>query len=133
MSIFSIIGDKLLTAIERRSHRIARRELLSMSDRQLEDFGISRHVLMEGVFAWPSKEVPSQELAEGGLARIPAITSVTREVPSKKVIKQAVDELNTYSDRELAGLGVTRHSIEESVRNGRPAIERAAETQSHVA
>ena len=133
MSIFSIISGKFLTAIERRSQRIARRELLNMSDRQLEDFGISRHSLMEGVSAWPWKEALNQELAGRGLARIPAITTVTGEVPSTKVIKQAVDELNTYSDRELAELGVTRHSIEESVRNGRPAIEGAAETQRHVA
>ena len=101
MSIFSMISGRFLAAAERRGQRMARQQLLNMSNRQLEDFGISRLALMEGISAWPWKEVPTGELAGEGLARIPAIIDVPKDVQSSKEIKHAVNELGAYSDREL--------------------------------
>ena len=41
-------------------------------------------------------------------------------------IKQAIRELNAYSDRELADLGVARRDILHVVNHGRPGIDRVA-------
>ena len=133
MSIISVISGKFLAAAERRGRRMARQQLLRMSDRQLEDFGISRYSLMEGISAWPWQEVPTGELAGEGLVRVPAITNVPKDALSTKEIKKAVNDLSAYSDRELAELGVPRQSIEELVRNGRPTIEGAGVKHNHVA
>ena len=133
MSILNVISGKFLASAERRGRRMACGQLLNMSDRQLEDFGVSRHLLMEGISAWPWREALAGELAGEGLARIPVISNVRKDVQSTKEINKAVKELGAYSDRELAELGVTRHSIEESVRYGRPAIEGAVEEHRHVA
>ena len=133
MSFLNAISDKFLASAERRGRRMARTQLLNMSDRQLNDFGVSRHLLMEGISAWPWRDASTADLAGEGLARIPAITNVGKNVIGAKDIKKAVKELSSFSDRELAELGVTRHSIEESVRYGRPAIEGTVEEQRHVA
>ena len=133
MSIFNTISTKFLASTERRGRRMARQELMRMSDRQLEDFGMSRHLLMEGISAWPWQNIPAEKVAERNLASIPAISYVAKDVQGVKAIREAVGELSAYSDRELAELGVTRHTIEEAVRFGRPAIEGAAEEHRHVA
>ena len=133
MSFLNAISNKFSASAERRGRRMARTELLNMSDRQLNDFGVSRHLLIEGISAWPWREASAEELTGEGLASIPAITNVRKSVIGTKDIEKAVKELSSFSDRELAELGVTHHSIEESVRYDRPAIEGTVEEQRHVA
>lgn len=38
-------------------------------------------------------------------------------------IRRAIAELSTYTDRELADIGVSRGSIHEAVLHGRPGID----------
>jgi uncharacterized protein YjiS (DUF1127 family) len=41
--------------------------------------------------------------------------------PEEVKIKQAITALKTYSDRELADIGISRSEIENAVRFGKPA------------
>ncbi len=118
MSIFNTIKEKFLRSAEMSGRIRARRELLNMSDRQLADFGFSKAQLLEGVSAWPWRTDTTTEVtAPLSFAKVGTIKH------DKRAVKEAITELSAYSDRELAELGVVRHSIEEAVRFGRPAVE----------
>jgi uncharacterized protein YjiS (DUF1127 family) len=86
-----------------------RQKLLKMDQRRLDDIGYSRALLEDGVRAWPWR-TPADQL--GGL-------SLSRTLPPA-VFAKAVAELRAYSDAELGDLGLTRGTIEEAVRDGRP-------------
>lgn len=92
-----------------RARADARRRLLSMSDRNLEDIGISRKLLEQGVAAWPWRE---SELAVRAAER-----------SSELGRARAIRELRAYSDRELNQLGLSRVGIVEAVTHGRPGID----------
>ena len=82
-----------------------RRVLLTMSDRQLEDVGISRDLLAQGASAWPWR----------------ADTVISDDQPkrmSATEINKAIRELSDMTDKELLDLGVTRGSIRHAVTNG---------------
>lgn len=82
-------------------HR-TRHVLLSMSDKQLHDVGISRDLLIKGVQAWPW--------------RMSDTTAGQTVTPiSKPEIKQAVRELQDMSDRELLDMGLSRGEIKHAV------------------
>ena len=129
MSIFNSIKNALVKASEHNGKVRARQELLRMSDRQLEDFGFSKVLLMDGVKAWPWRTDSdySDEMQAGFAA------AAVKPEQDHRVVNQAISELRAYSDRELAELGVTRHGIEEAVRYGRPAVEGVFESQKHAA
>lgn len=117
-----------------------RTQLLGMSDRQLEDYGFSRDALLQGISAWPWRvDGVADAISAGtslhaeGLTDAPVITQVAPAKISRKSIRKAVKELNSYSDRELAELGVTRQSIKEVVRYGRPAVEGVFENHKSAA
>lgn len=133
MGFFNRIKNNMIEASLRAGKAKACRQLLAMSDRQLEDFGMSRELLEQGISAWPWKAEHTGEYAGEGLAIVPAITQVAPAKPSRKVIRQAVSELSAYSDRELAELGITRDTIEEAVQYGRPAIEGIFQNNRSVA
>ena len=61
------------------------------------------------------------------------VANIGEKVRKAREVRRAVNELNSYSDRDLAELGVSRQTIEEAVRFGRPAIEGVAQKQSRVA
>lgn len=90
--------------------RSTRRELLAMSDRRLEDLGFSRSLLDEGLGAWPWRE---EALLEDGF----------RPARREQAERRAIRELEQYSDRELADLGLSRVGIVEAVRHGRAGVE----------
>ena len=93
------------------SRRQAHRHLSRQSDRVLADCGFSRALIDEGVDAWPWREAD--------LAEQPAPQGL-----SPTLIDHAVQELRAYSDADLADLGISRGSIAEAVRHGRPGFER---------
>ncbi len=90
-----------------RARRVARDVLLDKSDRVLEDMGFSRTLLNAGVGQWPWRIEDEN--------KSPDITP--------KVEANAIRQLQAMSDRELFDLGITRGTIEESVRHGRAGID----------
>lgn len=125
MSIFNVIKEKFLESSLRIGKIRAREQLLTMSDRQLEDAGFSKQLLLQGVSAWPWRSEQTEAGSALKLAVVPAVGQVAQGSVSfdDRTIDRAIKELNSYSDRELAELGVTRNSIDEIVRYGRPTIE----------
>lgn len=129
-NILTNLKESFVNAAMRSSKSRLRLQLLDMSDRQLEDFGFSRESLQAGISAWPWRlDGVADAVAAGtslhaeGLTVAPIVTQVAPAKVSRKSIRKAVNELSSYSDRELAELGVSRQSIKEVVRYGRPAIE----------
>lgn len=107
----------------------AQQELLGMSDRQLEDCGFSKTLLLQGVHTYPWRaEAGANNLAHGAPAAEAAQPTRTR-----RAIRGAVKELSSYSDRELAELGITRNTIGEAVRYGRPMIDEGHGSYKHAA
>lgn len=129
MSIFNNIKEAFVKVSVRNGKARARQELLRMSDRQLEDFGFSKALLLDGVSAWPWRT----ETDSGNALNAVVATAAAKPQQPRRVVNQAINELSAYSDRELAELGVTRYGIEEAVRYGRPAVEGVFESHKHAA
>jgi len=139
-NIINNIKEAFVNAAVHNGKSRLRNQLLSMSDRQLEDYGFSKTLLAEGVSAWPWRvDSVADAVAAGaslraqGINDSPAVTQVVPAKMSRKSIRRAVKELNSYSDRELAELGVNRQSIKEVVRFGRPAVEGVFENHKSAA
>lgn len=115
------LSKRMIAAIQYRLEVTARartrRILLDRSDRFLEDVGISRELLEAGVHAWPWRVDGSVPPAEP-----------VRE--SRRGLRKAIRELNAYSDRELADLGLARADIPRAVLYGRPGIDRDARSEA---
>ena len=101
----------ILTWIERSQ---LRKQLLARDDRVLADIGISRDLLQRGVRAWPWT-TPAEPVE--GLGRFKLEPAV-----SEAEYATAVAELEGYADADLWDLGLTRGTIEEAVRHGRPGF-----------
>jgi len=136
---FRSVKEVFVEAAMYSSQSKVRQQLLTMSDRQLEDYGFSKQLLLEGTSAWPwrldsvADAVSTGNPQEGtSLKSAPKVTQV-RSRSNRKIIKKAVRELNAYSDRELAELGINRQGIEEAVRFGRPAVEGVEEASKTAA
>jgi len=89
--------------LEQHALRRTREVLLSMSDRQLEDVGISRDLLSRGVSYWPWRE----QAASNYQPKQQKMTTTE--------INQAISELSDMSDKELWDLGINRGSIRQAV------------------
>lgn len=143
MSIFRKIKDAFIEASVLNGKVRARNELLRMSDRQLTDFGFSKELLQAGVSAWPWRmeeetvNMPLQvdaariTISQNDVMKNGAAQRV--DGTDRKAIQKAITELNAYSDRDLAELGIARNSIEEMVRHGRPMVEGVFESHKHAA
>lgn len=107
MSILNTISEVVLAAFEKSGRRKALAELNTMSDRTLEDLGISRALLSQGIQSWPWKS--NMEL-----------NNSPKQSKSNE-IRAAIKELQSYNDRDLADIGISRGEIEDVVRNGRAA------------
>ncbi len=90
----------------------ARRVLLTQSDRQLEDMGISRHLLVQGIHTWPWREGEV-------VAKTAAVEETVTAAQKRKAEKRAIRELRSMSNAELHDMGITRGSIVDAVRYGR--------------
>lgn len=86
----------------------ARRVLMTQSDRTLEDMGISRHLLVEGIHNWPWRDGETETAS--------AAEAVAQ---TRKDEKRAIRELRALSNAELHDMGITRGTIVDAVRNGR--------------
>ena len=108
--------SNLLKAIQASGEARARAELhtrfTQLSDRQLADIGISRRLLNEGIQAWPWRT------QKGEAGDISAAVQLADEA-------KAIDELQAYSDRELADIGISRSGIIEAVTVGSHARQAA--------
>lgn len=129
-NIFKNLKDVFVKVSMHNSKSRLRQQLLGMSDRQLQDFGFSREMLIEGVSAWPWRidtvadaVAAGTDLTKEGISVAPVVSQIAAPKVSKRKIRKAVKELSSYSDRELAELGVSRNNIEEVVRYGRPTVE----------
>jgi uncharacterized protein YjiS (DUF1127 family) len=85
-----------------------RHDLLQLDSHLLADAGFSRDLLEAGVGAWPWRIVAEQA---SGPVRL-----------TEAEYRAAVAELESYSDADLHDLGLSRVSIPEAVRNGRPGF-----------
>jgi uncharacterized protein YjiS (DUF1127 family) len=101
----------LLTWVERSR---LRKDLLRLDPRLLEDAGFSRELVEAGFRAWPWR-VPAEPEADLGSLRL-------GRPLTEAAYRAAVAELESYSDSELQDLGLSRGSIPEAVRNGRPGF-----------
>jgi len=105
MSILNTLSDVVLAAFEKSGRRKALAELNTMSDRTLEDLGISRALLSQGIQSWPWKS--NMELNE--IAK-----------PNKRnEIRAAIKELQALNDKDLADIGISRGEIPHVVKYGR--------------
>jgi uncharacterized protein YjiS (DUF1127 family) len=98
----------LLNRAEKRARENLRRELIAYDDRRLDDLGFNRLQLDEGVKAWPWRG-----------------TDVQPDIDKRKSRREnlnAIAELERYSDRELADMGLSRFNIREAVLAGRPGF-----------
>lgn len=102
-AIKSLAGNLSLYLSKRRDRQL----LLQLDDRTLTDISISRELLEQGVRAWPWT-IPSDHADV-------AFTAST--------LRTAVRELETYTDAELADLGISRGGIQDAVLHGRPGID----------
>ena len=107
----------IIQSLQQRKQRETLYYLQNMSDRQLIDCGFSPELVADGLKGSPWR-----------------IDSATTETPIlEHLIKDEqrhVNELQNYSDSELADLALSRGTIRDSVRHGRPGIERS---QTHEA
>lgn len=90
-----------------------RKQLLRRDEKVLADIGVSRDLLLQGVRAWPWK-APVDPV--WGLApfKLDGIDDGDYEA--------AIAELERYDDADLWDLGLTRGTIAEAVRHGRPGF-----------
>lgn len=83
MGFLKSFGRKFVQSADRHGRRQAQRQLLSMSDNQLNDFGISRLKLLEGVSAWPwaveAEDGKSSEIKVADLESAPVLINVVEE------------------------------------------------------
>ena len=112
--------NKIKTHLYNHALRKTRNQLLQLSDQQLEDVGISRRLLNQGIASWPWQEVTG------------ANSELTAQ-PSKmkaKDINNAIAELSDMSDAQLRDIGITRgtirHSVQQGIDNRDPSPKRVA-------
>ena len=105
------IVKKIIQSIQNNAHRQTLYHLQNMSDRQLIDCGFSPYLVSEGLKGWPwrTESWTQESSSDEGLLSIE---------------QRHVEQLQNYSDSELADLGIRRGTIKDCVRNGRPGIER---------
>ena len=106
------------TNLHNHALRKTRTQLMLMTDRQLEDVGISRRLLSQGIESWPWRENVNDEL------------NTQPAKMKEKDINKAILELSHMSDAQLRDIGVSRGTIRQSVQHGvekrGPAPKRAA-------
>ncbi len=101
---------RIINTLQRSKQREALYFLEGMSERQLIDCGFSPMLVSQGLKAWPW--------------RIDSITPDTSTLENiLNTEERNVEQLNRYSDVELADLGIRRGMISDAVRNGRAGID----------
>ena len=101
---------RILNAVSYRKNQETLAYLQGMSDSQLVNYGISPALVKQGVSAWPWREDCLPE----------KLRKVERDLAKEK---RHVEELQRYTDSELADLGLSRGLIRHAVRYGRAGID----------
>lgn len=97
------------------------RVLMTQDDRTLEDMGISRHLLLQGVDAWPWRE--------GEVAVVPQRAS---KLANSRKEKRAIHELRAMTNAELNDIGISRSGIVDAVRYGRTNQSSGQESSQEI-
>ena len=105
LKTFSNSYENYMTKVGRSQARLV---LLTQGERSLEDMGISRHLLLQGVDAWPWRD------GEVAVASSHVSAKATRSDE-----KRAIRELRAMSNAELNDMGISRGGIVDAVRHGR--------------
>ena len=100
---------RIINALQRSRQKEALNYLETMSERQLIDCGFSPMLVSQGLQAWPW--------------RIDSITPDPAILASLSTEQLSIDQLNRYSDVELADLGLRRGMIRDAVHNWRPGVD----------
>ncbi len=114
---------RVCLSLERSSRERVRNELLRLDPRLLNDAGLSRTLLHEGVGSWPWRLTDETEVLQ----------AARHQKATIKAQKQAIKELQSLSDHELSDLAITRGDIEYVVRNGRRDIDNTEVAYAHAA
>lgn len=117
--MISQIKSLLLDSLRNFGRNRLRSRLLGSSDRVLQDMGFSRELLLQGVEAWPWRMD-----GEKDEARIYRLIN-----KHEQDIERSIRELRSFSDRDLADIGIARCDIETVVRNGREEPAKASTTK----
>ena len=84
MGVLKAISERFVRAAQLSGQRQAQRQLLRMSAVQLDDIGISRAKLLDGLSAWPwtaeSGDSNNCKTAAVGFKPAPAVTKVTDNI-----------------------------------------------------
>ena len=107
----TILFEKLRHYHQQHAIRKTRQVLMSMSQRQLVDMGISRALLNEGTHRWPWREMEDQPMA--GTA-----TNQQQGKVSTFDVSRTAQELKKISDHELHGIAINQRSVKNAVFNG---------------
>lgn len=113
MKLRQRVVRSLMAAFERHGRARTLSVLRGMDPKQLADLGFSADLLREGLSGWPWRADPAE-------APAPDVATATA---SRAEQRAAVAELETYSDAELADLGIGRCDIANAVRNGRSGLD----------
>lgn len=108
---------RIVDAISHRNRRETLYYLQAMSADRLIDSGFSPALVKKGISAWPWREDRQSEM----LSKIECL--IAEE-------KRCVNELERYTDSELADLCLSRGSIRQSVRHGRHGIDKNVNRQA---
>lgn len=95
----------------------SRQILLNLSDRQLEDAGISKELLLQGTNAWPWR-IEEQETPPLTDLQLAHLNDVVPAPVADDEYHQAVVDLERMTDRELLDMGISRGEIRHAVRYG---------------
>jgi uncharacterized protein YjiS (DUF1127 family) len=104
-ALIASLSERIRGAMLRAGYERARQEMLQLPDRLLDDVGVSRELLEQGVAAWPWRKPTAADGLRGA------------------DLKPAVAELRRYNDSELNELGIARSQIETVVARGRDGID----------
>ena len=118
-TLFEKFGKRYAEYKTRQGRHQARSILLSQGNAVLEDLGISRELLESGVSAWPWKTTVEQ----------PVPVAVTPHC-SRREQNRAIRELRAMSNKDLRDIGVSRSSIVNIVKNGRPGLDVPAASET---
>jgi len=108
MSFFSKLSSSIANAFELSGRSKTLAYLNTLGDSNLEDLGFSRELMNQGVSAYPWKAQDFDNLS-----------TLTETRATSKEIRDAIEELQAYNDRDLEDIGIARYEIEDVVINGR--------------
>lgn len=116
MSLFSSISRNFLQTMEKRAAVRVHEYLQHVDTSLMIQAGISPELFDKGPAAYPWRQESSSELTQ----------VVSLASSNETAIREGISELKACSDAELNDLGITRGSIADVVRLGRPGVEQVA-------